>query len=565
MPAIGIDLGTTNSLISVFENGAPRLLRNRLDSEMTPSVISLGENGLLIGQSAWDRAITDPKNSIAAFKRRMGTEKRTSLGIHVFTPPELSALVLRAMKEDAEAELGETIDEAVISVPAYFNQLQREATQTAARLAGINPLRLINEPTAAALAYGLHDREGESQFLVFDLGGGTFDVTILEHFDGVMEVKASSGDAHLGGEDFTAAMRDLLAERTGLIVDELSSGDRARLKYYAEQAKRQLSSSSAAHSFSFEMMDKSFDVTITPEEFEAKAAPLIKRMLRPIHHCIYDNHGRMRQLDRVILVGGATRMPLVKRMIAQHLHLFPEAILNPDHVVAMGAAIQAGLIREDRALDDVVMTDVSPFSLGGRSGQGEGRDRFDDLFSPIIDRNTPLPASREETFTTASDYQKKISLDIYQGEAARASDNVKLGSLKVAVPSAPAGEEIITVRITTDQSGLVEVIATIGSTGESKSMVVETRDSRLSEEDIQSRLAKLENLKRHPRDDEVNAAILNRINRLYEMTTGNDREELGRMYAQFAGALERQDPREITPLREALAKTLNKIDRFYVS
>lgn len=564
MPAIGIDLGTTNSLIAVFEDGAPRLLGNRLGGNMTPSVVALDDNGLLVGQTARDRAITEPKTSIATFKRMMGTKAKIHLGPHVFTPPELSALVLRALKEDAEAELGTTVDEAVISVPAYFNQFQREATQTAARLAGLTPLRLINEPTAAALTYGLQDREGESQFLVFDLGGGTFDVTVLEHFDGVMEVKASSGDAHLGGEDFTNVVVDLLADRAGLNVDSLSRQDQARLQYYAEQAKQQLSSDDTC-SFSFEMGKRLYGITISPRDFEAAADPLITRLLRPIHHCLYDTTGAMRRLDRVIFVGGATRMPLVRRLIAKHLQLFPETSMNPDHVVALGAAIQAGLIKEDRALDDVVMTDVSPFSLGIRSGEGRGRGQVNDLFSPIIDRNTPLPASREERYQTVADRQKMIGIDVYQGEAVRVTDNILLGRFDIAVPPAPAGEESVTVRITTDPSGLVEVIATVVSTGLSETMVINTQDSRLSEDEIRDRLAALDNLKRHPRKDELNIATLNRINRLYEMTVGDDRNELREMYARFTSALERQIPEEIAELRVSLGKVLDNIDRFYVS
>ena len=566
-PPVGIDLGTTNSLVAAFTDGAPVLLANARDRLMTPSAVALQDGRVLVGQAAWDHGITAPNEVATAFKRRMGTDVAIPLGEMTMGAADLSALVLKALRRDAEARLGEAITEAVVSVPAYFNQPQREATRTACRLAGIEPLALVNEPTAAALAYGLQDREGESQFLVFDLGGGTFDVTVLEHFEGVMEVKASSGDGHLGGEDFTDALLRLLCRGAGLDESTLDVEARSRLRYYAEAAKRALSGVETRR-FEFELDGTVHAAAIDVEAFEAEVEPLIRRMRRPLHRCLYDADGRERPIDRVILVGGATRMPLARKLVARELRMFPEMGIDPDHTVALGAAVHAALIKEDRALADVVMTDVSPFSVGMATSEGhEGVGRIRDLFLPIIPRNTPLPASREERVHALHLDQRNIRVDVYQGEAAHASDNVKLGTFDVPIPADPERERCaaLDVRITQDVSGLIEVVGRIEGSKRTESLVVETQASQRSPDEIRRRMAALDHLKIHPMEDEANVAVLNRVKRLYEMADERDRPFLRRLLVEFERVLAEQDPKPIAEHRARLTGKLDAIDDVYVS
>ncbi|MEL7100420.1 MAG: Hsp70 family protein, partial [Pseudomonadota bacterium] len=325
---IGIDLGTTNSLIAVFEDGTPRLVPNALGELLTPSVVSLADGQVLVGTAARDRLATHPEDTAAAFKRAMGTDTAFRLGRKTLRAEELSALVLRKLKEDAEAALGFEIRDVVVSVPAYFNQSQRQATMAACAIAELNAVRLVNEPTAAALAYGLQDRDGESQFLVFDLGGGTFDVTVLEHFDGVMEVKASSGDAFLGGEDFTEALAKAMAETLDRPWAKLGADVQDQLRLQADAAKRKLSGSDA-YTAQIKLGSDHHEITVSRTQFDEAAAPLMKRLHRPIERCFYDSGEGVEGLDRVILVGGATRMPVIRQMVARQFKMLPEMMIDP--------------------------------------------------------------------------------------------------------------------------------------------------------------------------------------------------------------------------------------------
>jgi molecular chaperone HscC len=378
----------------------------------------------------------------------MGTDSTVRLGGQVFRAEDLSALVLKKLKEDAETHLGQLIRDVVVSVPAYFNQTQRKATLAACTIAGLHAVRLINEPTAAALAYGLQDRGGESQFLIFDLGGGTFDVTVPDHFDGVMQVKASSGDAHLGGEDFTEALAQAMGDTLGTPWAKLGADAQRVIRLAADHAKRALSGADT-HDARLMLDGAEQVVTVDRALFEAAAAPLLKRLYRPIESCFYDSRDSIDSLDRVILVGGATRMPMIRHLVARQFRRLPEMGIDPDHAVALGAAVQAGLVAMDRALDDVVMTDVSPFSVGIAVGtklpDGSVLAGF---FEPIIERNTALPASRERVFGTMADNQTQLAVEVFQGEAPKVEDNVPLGKFSVTVPKGKAGAESMAVRIT---------------------------------------------------------------------------------------------------------------------
>lgn len=564
-PPVGIDLGTTNSLIAVFEDGAPRLLSNVLGNPLTPSVASVDGKTVLVGEAARDRLATHPRDTAAAFKRSMGTEKVFELGGKHLRAEELSSLVLRKLKEDAEKELGMTIRDVVVSVPAYFNQSQRQATMAACAMAELNPVRLVNEPTAAALAYGLQDRDGESQFLVFDLGGGTFDVTVLEHFDGVMEVKASSGDAFLGGQDFSEALAKGLADKINAPWAKLSSEDQNHLRFVADGLKRRLGVSDS-HDVTLRLGGETHDLTITRVFFETACAGLLKRLLRPIERCFYDSNESSDTLDRVVFVGGATRMPMIRQLVARQFKKLPDMSIDPDHAVALGAAVQAGLVAEDRALEDVVMTDVSPFSVGIATGS-QLRDGtvMQGFFTPIIERNTPLPASREESFSTMADNQVTLGVDVYQGEAPMVADNVHLGRFNLNVPRAKAGMESMSVRITYDPSGLIDVEAVSTSTGKKAGVVIEDNVVGLSAAEIRSKLKAMAKLKLHPRADEENTALLARIKRLYEMASGDDRTMVQGLLIDFETVLAKQDPADIEKARGQISEILNRIDDYYVS
>lgn len=362
---IGIDLGTTNSLVAVWEDGQPRLIPNSLGDYLTPSCVSLDEDGtILVGRAARERLQTHPDKTAAVFKRFMGSERTIRLGKREFRAEELSALVLRSLKEDVEAALGQPITEAIITVPAYFSDAQRKATRAAGVMAGLKVDRLLNEPTAAALAYGIHQLGAETRFLVFDLGGGTFDVSVLDMFEGVMEVRASAGDNFLGGEDFVACIIDRFFDQAKAPAKlKTDAAFMQRLTAQVEAAKRALSEQPAA---TIEVAHNSDTYTLELDEatFEQICAPLLQRLRAPVERALRDANLRGTDLDKIVLAGGATRMPVVRRMVARMFGRFPECEINPDEVVALGAAVQAGLKMKDAALDDVVMTDVAPYSLG---------------------------------------------------------------------------------------------------------------------------------------------------------------------------------------------------------
>ena len=386
----GIDLGTTHSLIAVFRDGAAELIPNALGEVLTPSVVAFDEGRILVGRAAREVALAHPERAASVFKRAMGTARRYPLGPEEHDATALSALILRSLKADAEAHLGCEVTEAVISVPAYFNELQRRAVQDAARIAGLTASRLINEPTAAALAYGLQD-QSEARILVFDLGGGTFDVSVLDLFDGVIEVKASTGDAFLGGEDFTEGLARHIAARAGLEFQDPAL--RPGLLRLAEAAKRRLSEV-AELQLSAMVQGHEVKMELTRQRFDEVTAQLLTRLEAPLTRALSDSGLRPEEIDRVVLVGGASRMPAVRALAARRLRQFPAMTLDPDHVVALGAAVQAALVARDAALQDMVMTDVSAFTLGIDTGQiVEGR-LFAGYFTPLIERNTTIPTAR---------------------------------------------------------------------------------------------------------------------------------------------------------------------------
>ncbi|WP_304458950.1 molecular chaperone DnaK [Alicyclobacillus sendaiensis] len=480
---IGIDLGTTNSCVAVLEGGEPVVIPNAEGNRTTPSVVAFTKDGeRLVGDVAKRQAITNPDRTIISIKRHMGTDYKVTIDGKSYTPPEISAMILQKLKADAEAFLGEPVTQAVITVPAYFSDSQRQATRDAGRIAGLEVLRIINEPTAAALAYGL-DKEEDQTILVFDLGGGTFDVSILELGDGVFEVKATSGNNHLGGDDFDNRiiqyLIDLFKKDTGI---DLSHDRMAmqRLKDAAEKAKKELSSTlTTTISLPFISADatgpKHLEVNLTRAKFEELTADLVEATMGPTRQALQDAGLTPADIDKVILVGGSTRIPAVQEAVKRLIGKEPSKGVNPDEVVAIGAAIQAGVLTGE--VKDIVLLDVTPLSLGIETMGG--------VFTRIIPRNTTIPTSKSQIFTTAADNQTSVEIHVLQGEREMAADNKTLGRFTLNdIPPAPRGVPQIEVTFDIDANGIVHVSAKDLATGKSQRITI-TASSGLSKEEVE--------------------------------------------------------------------------------
>lgn len=558
---VGIDLGTTNSLVAVWRETSSELVPNALGQLLTPSVVGLDDEGrVLVGQAARERLHTHPHLTTALFKRYMGSATEVRLGERSWRPEELSALVLKSLKEDVERAYGEPVVEAVISVPAYFSDAQRKATRIAGELAGLKVEKLINEPTAAALAYGLHQRDKETSFLVFDLGGGTFDVSILELFDGVMEVRASAGDNFLGGEDFDSLLLEHFLEQHAQAPGFPERHEVLQpLRREAERVRRALGQDSSAE-FTLRLDGREWSQAITQAQLAQLYAPLLERLRAPIERALRDARIRVSDLDEILLVGGATRMPLVRKLAAGLFGRFPSITLDPDQVVAQGAAVQAALKARAAALEEVVLTDVCSYTLGIETSQQYGKQIETGHYLPIIERNSVVPVSRVKTVHTLHDNQEQVLLKIFQGESRLVRDNVALGQLEMNVPKRPAGEVSLDVRFTYDINGLLEAQVTIPLTGESHCLVIENNPGVLSPEEIQERLQALAQLKIHPRDQQVNTLLSARLERLYQESLGDLREQIGYWAGQFQQVLETQDERRIREVRSQLNEQLQRLE-----
>jgi len=558
----GIDLGTSNSLIAWLKDGIPTAIANVHGSVLTPSAVSVdGDGSLLVGATARERLVTHPKRSAASFKRLMGSGQKLTLAGASYRPEDLSALVLRALKADAEQATGEKVEEVIISVPAYFNDQQRKATRLAGELAGLKVLRLVNEPTAAALFHGIHERDTDATFLIIDLGGGTFDVSILERFSGVMEVRATGGDSFLGGDDFTEAMLQLLARKAALDDKALADPQRrGALLFAAESAKRALA---AGPSCEVDLQGLGLGtLTLAQAEFDKACEPLLERLRAPIERALRDARLRVADLDEIALVGGASRMPMVRRLVAQLFGRLPARHLDPDHTIALGVAVCAGLASRDEAFEEMVLTDVCPHTLGIRISESEGRgERNDDVFLPIIERNTVVPASRVKTVQTVADNQATLAVHIFQGESRRCSQNIELGDVELKVPPMKAGEVKVDVRYTYDVNGILDVDIAVADHGIERNLVIRKLAGDVSDEDIARRRIELAALKVHPRDQDQNRLVLARANRLYEQLLGDEREQVGRWLGQFEAALSRQDGHEIGEARKQFAAALDTLER----
>ncbi|MBO1515269.1 molecular chaperone HscC [Metabacillus bambusae] len=563
MTTIGIDLGTSNSLVAFWSETGPVIIPNVLGEHLTPSIISVDDNGeLLVGQIAKERLITHPQLTVSAFKRYMGTEKSYTLGDYSFSPEELSSFILQALKGDAEAFFGREVTDAVISVPAYFNDAQRKATKKAAELAGLKVERLISEPTAAAIAYGLHQKESDTKFLVFDLGGGTFDVSILELFEGIMEVKSIAGDNFLGGEDFTSLLFSYFIESQKIDPEALEASDRSSLFKQAEICKRELGKGNAGK-MTFSFQNSQYELTIDRPLFEKISRPLILKMRLPIERALRDASLSVDEIDAVILIGGATKMPIIKSIVSKMFGRLPFSNINPDEAVALGAAIQVALKERNEALQEMILTDVCPYTLGIEVSKYRRNEEYEPgHFLPIIERNTPIPVSKVERLFTLHDLQTQIRISVYQGENRLVENNLKIGELTVNVPPAAAGDQAIDVRYTYDLNGLLEVEVTIISTEQKKSMIVEQNPGNLSEQEIQARFEELKSIKIHPRERTENRLLLAKGERLYEEALGERRKKISFVIERFERVLASQNEMDIKKAAHSLKNELDSLERW---
>ena len=479
---IGIDLGTTNSVVAVMEGGEPTVITNSEGSRLTPSVVGFSKTGeRLVGELAKRQAISGPENTVASIKRHMGESYTVKIEGKDYTPQEISAMILQKLKEDAESYLGEKVTQAVITVPAYFSDSQRQATKDAGKIAGLDVLRIINEPTAAALAYGL-DKGGEGKILVFDLGGGTFDVSILELGDGVFEVKATNGNTHLGGDDFDNAVMNWLVEefkkQTGIDLSQDKMAEQ-RLKDAAEKAKIELSTVMSTNiNLPFITADasgpKHLDLTLTRAKFNELTSDLVHATMEPTRQAIKDSGLSIDEIDKIILVGGSSRIPAVQEAIKNILGKDPDKGINPDECVAIGAAIQAGVLVGD--VKDVLLLDVTPLSLGIETMGG--------IFTKIIERNTTIPTEGKQIFSTAMDNQPSVDVHVLQGEREMAADNKTLGRFELSgIPAAPRGVPRIEVAFNIDANGIVNVSAKDLGTGKEQKITI-TSSSGLDQSEI---------------------------------------------------------------------------------
>ncbi len=569
---IGIDLGTTNSCVAVLEAGEPKVIPNPEGNRTTPSVVAFKNGERIVGDAAKRQAITNP-NTVSSIKRLMGTSEKVEIEGKKYTPEEVSAMILSYMKDYAESYLGEKVDKAVITVPAYFNDAQRQATKNAGKIAGLNVERIINEPTAAALAYGLDKQEKNQTILVYDLGGGTFDVSILELGDGVFEVKSTAGNNHLGGDDFDNKIMDYLVETfkkengVDLSKDKMAM---QRLKELSEKAKKDLSSMTTTQ-VSAPFISQSSDgplhleMTLTRAKFEELIHDLVMSTLEPVRKALKDADIKAKDLDKVIFVGGSTRVPLVYETVKKELAMEPSREVNPDEVVAMGASIQGGVLTGD--VNDIVLLDVTPLSLGIETLGG--------VMTVLIPRNTTIPTSKSEVFSTAADNQPAVDVHVLQGERSMASDNKTLGRFQLSdIPPAPRGVPQIQVTFDIDANGIVNVTAKDLGTNKEQKITI-TSNTTLSDDEIDRMMKEAEANKEADKKKKEEADLRNdaeqmifqsekALKDLGDKVDAKEKEEVEGFVKELKEALDKNDMDKVKTIKEQLQeKAMNLSAKVY--
>ena len=566
---IGIDLGTTNSLATyIDDNGEIQFIKNEYGNILIPSVVGIDENdAIIVGELAKEKRMMNAGETASNFKRRMGTDAKIKVKNRTFDAQMLSSFVLKHLKENAEKQLSEKIDRAIISVPAYFNDKQRRDTKMAAELAGLTVERLINEPTAAAMSLGSHILDQNLKFIVLDLGGGTFDVTLLETFENIMEVLSISGDTMLGGEDFTTKICEIFLKNIKLSIADLSRDERTKLYTKADRAKKLISLKNVE--IEMEIKGKKYKSEITQENFRETVKPLLVKMKVAIDKALQDGNTDAREIEKVILVGGAVKLGIIEEFVEKYFHkMRGEKIYfnnddfiennklvsiaaDPDTVVAYGVGIAVGMKERNKVFKERILTDVCPFTLGTEI---VGR-----RFAPIIPRNTTVPTSRSEYFYTIEDYQSQVTVGIYQGESLNIDDNLFLGEFLLDVPQNLAGKEAINVRFTYDINGILEVEAKVVSTGVKKSKLIINGD--LSEEEKNEKIKMLEEIKIQSENKNKDKLLLERANRIYaEIVNTEIRNHISDYLENYKMVVATGDRIRIQKTKKSFSEFLDKID-----
>lgn len=541
MAIIGIDLGTTNSLACIYQGDKPVLIPNPFGETLTPSVVSIGEDGqIYVGSVAKERLVSHPEASASSFKRHMGTDKSYTLAGQDFSPQDLSSFVLRQLKEDAERFLGEEVTEAVISVPAYFNDNQRFATKEAGKLAGLKVERLVNEPSAAALAASRISGDEEGSYLVFDFGGGTLDVSVVDYFDNVVEIIAVSGDNRLGGNDFDEIIARCFCQQNKMDFDRLSPQQRASLLQLSEKCKRELTTQNQAELI---VEPENKKLAINNLVLAQLSQGIFDRISQVVANVLRDSGRDMEGLDEVILVGGSAKMPVVEFYLQTYLKKKPCIIGSPDEVVAMGAGTYAGVKERKKQIRDLVLTDICPFTLG--TDVFNSTDVNNSLMSPIIERNSILPCSKTGLYTNPGNYQSHITIGIYQGEEYYSKDNVYLGDIKMEIRPVPKHQACIEVCFTYDINGILEVEVTDHGSKQVKKKVLTSNSLRMSEAEVEQRLKQLQAFKLAPPGGIRTKLVLARGERLFSQLLGVRRQAVSHAMEQLQSVLQSQNDQQI--------------------
>lgn len=545
---IGIDLGTTNSLVCVYKNEKTELIPNGLGKYMTSSAVSILEDGtILTGAAARERLISHPERTAASFKRFMGTEKKFLLGEKTFLAHELSALILKQLYEDAKAYVGEDIEEAIISVPAYFDDNQRNATKLAAELAGLPVKRLINEPSAAALYHNLLSKNQDCRLMLVDFGGGTLDVSIVECFENVIEIVAIAGDNRLGGDDIDRAIAEYFCKVHSLDLSLLPKGQQAVLLCQAEAAKRALSEEGAAPVIRM-VLEQTYELKLTKDLLRELCGPCLNRIKSVITRAVNDSRLSPSELDDIVLVGGSAKLAVLGDFLEELTGRRPVVLTNPEYMVAKGTGVCAGIKERREALRDIVMTDVCPFSLG-IAVANDARDQNLHM-ATLIPRSSMLPTSRSETFYTLSDNQTHIRLQIFQGESYYASENLKLGELMVRVPMGRAGQQYVNVHFAYDINGILHVDAK-SSGGDTQDTVIVNPKVQLNEKELREKVDMLKQLRFAAEGSEEDHLLMAKAERLYAELTGPEREQAAALLASYQKVLKGGELIELKKQRKA--------------